>query len=64
MKAFAVALSLLATVLLCAPAGAVNDKVQKYIAPPESSGESSVSGVVKDDPATSAAAAKAGAVLR
>ena len=49
---------------LNATGGAVSDKVQKYIAPPEAAGESSVSNAVKDDPATSAAAAKAGAVLR
>lgn len=45
--------------------GAVDDKAQKYIAPPEAGGESSVSSsVIKDDKQTSAAAARAGAVLR
>ena len=42
---------------------AVDDKAQKYIAP-EGGGESSVSNVVKDDASTSAAASRAGAVLR
>ncbi len=50
---------------LNAPAGAVDDKVQKYIAPPvEGAGEPVSSNVIKDDPNTSAVAARAGAVLR
>ena len=50
---------------LNAPAGAVDDKVQKYIAPPvEGAGEPVSSNVIKDNPNTSAVAARAGAVLR
>lgn len=49
---------------LNAPAGAVNDKVQKYIAPPEPSGESPTSSAPRDDQKVSEAAARAGAVLR
>ena len=45
--------------------GAVNDKVQKYIAPPsEGAGEPVSSNVIKNDVTTSAVAARAGAVLR
>ncbi len=50
---------------LNAPAGAVNDKVQRYIAPPvEGAVEPVSSNVKKDNPNTSAVAARAGAVLR
>ncbi len=44
--------------------GAVDDKVQKYIAPPEPGGTPLSSNVIKDDVETSAIAARAGAVLR
>ncbi|MBA3253273.1 MAG: pilus assembly protein N-terminal domain-containing protein [Pseudomonadota bacterium] len=50
---------------LNARGGAVDDKVQKYIAPPpEGAFEPVSSNVIKDDVNTSAVAARAGAVLR
>jgi pilus assembly protein CpaC len=49
---------------LNARGAAVDEKAQKYIAPPEAGEETSTSSGVKGDPETSAVAERAGAVLR